>query len=241
MHHLVICPTYNEVKNIAPLVEKIFENTAQRVHILFVDDHSEDGTHEEILKAQEKYKGKIHLIRRSGKLGLGTAYVAGFKWALASGSYDYIVQIDGDLSHDPMYLKPMFQALESQDFVIGSRNVKGGGTKNWSFIRRIISKFGSFYSRVILGVPIYDFTGGFNGWRSHTLEKLDLDSIRSNGYSFQIELKYRAYKLGFKFKEIPILFIDRLAGSSKMSYKIILEAIRKVWGFRFSPRSWDDL
>ncbi len=164
---------------------------------------------------------------------MGQAYVDGFGWGL-SREYDFLIQMDGDWSHHPRYLDKMIQHAAEADFVIGSRYVTGGGTLNWGMGRRILSKFGSFYSRLVLKSPIADFTGGFNGWSAAVLRKIGLESVKSNGYSFQIELKYRAHRLGFKYVEYPIVFDERSAGRSKMSAFIALEAFWRVWQFRFS-------
>jgi dolichol-phosphate mannosyltransferase len=172
------------------------------------------------------------LLRRKGKLGLGTAYVAGFQWGLDRG-YEFISEMDADWSHPPRYLKDMFSAAQTGDFVIGSRYVSGGGAVNWNFFRRLISRFGSLYARLILGFAINDFTGGFNGWHSRVLRAVGLENISSDGYSFQIELKYRAAQKGFKWVEFPILFEERREGQSKMSGAIVLEAMWRVWAIRF--------
>ncbi len=170
-------------------------------------------------------------------MGLGTAYVNGFRWGLergaGDGAYDVFVEMDADFSHDPKYLARMLELLESNDVVIGSRYVRGGGTVNWGLGRKVISRGGSFYSRMILGAGIRDFTGGFNGWRRRVLESVDLGSLRSDGYSFQIELKFRAFVRGFKIVEFPIVFEDRKVGKSKMNKKIVFEALGRVWGFRW--------
>ena len=201
------------------------------MELLIVDDGSPDGTGQIADQIAQSEK-RLHVLHRKGKLGLGSAYVAGFQWGLEKG-FEACIEMDADFSHRPAYLEPMLENLEKFDFVIGSRYVSGGGTKNWGLIRKIISRGGSFYSRVILGAPIHDFTGGFNGWRAEVLRAISLDTIRSDGYSFQIELKYRAYQKGFRFVEFPILFEDRKVGHSKMSRKIVFEALRKVWSFRF--------
>jgi dolichol-phosphate mannosyltransferase len=167
-------------------------------------------------------------------MGLGTAYVAGFRWGLEQG-FESIIEMDADFSHDPKYLPTMLQLLDSHDFVIGSRYVPGGGTVNWGLGRKILSRGGSLYSRLILGANIRDFTGGFNGWRRKVLESVELGSLRSDGYSFQIELKYRAFRRGFRFVEFPIVFEDRKVGKSKMNRRIVIEALGRVWSFRFRP------
>jgi len=233
---IVIIPTYNERQNIARLIPQVME-TDTRLHVLVVDDASEDGTAGEVLNYQQKnWPQRLHLYSRQKKLGLGSAYVDGFNWGL-SKKYDFLIQMDGDLSHNPTYLAAMLQCAGQADFVVGSRYVTGGGTRNWGMGRRYLSRFGSFYARKALQVRFSDFTGGFNGWTSNVLRKIGLNEIRSNGYSFQIELKYRAYKMGFKHVEFPIVFVDRKTGKSKMSTAIALEAMWRVWQLRFFMRA----
>jgi len=227
---LVIVPTYNEADNIAPLVAAILQ-AAPAVDILFVDDHSQDGTQDEITLMQHQYGAKVHLLARAGKLGLGTAYVAGFQWALTR-RYHVIVQMDADLSHDPAHLPRLLTLLESADVVVGSRYVDGGGTRNWSIVRRCISKAGALYARWLLGLPIQDPTGGYNVWHRRVLEAIDCKAVQSEGYAFQIECKYRAYRAGFRFVEAPIVFIERRVGASKMSTRIVLEAVLRTWQLR---------
>jgi dolichol-phosphate mannosyltransferase len=180
---------------------------------------------------QDRNPGLVHLLEREGKKGMGTAYLAGFAWALER-DYDAVVEMDADLSHDPRALPTLIGLLPDADVVIGSRYVPGGGTEDWSRLRMAISRFGSFYARVILGLPIRDLTGGFNGWKRRVLETLPLDQVRSEGYSFQIELKLRAARAGFRLVETPIVFIDRRVGQSKMSWKIVAEAVVRVWLLR---------
>jgi dolichol-phosphate mannosyltransferase len=227
---VVIVPTYNEADNVAPLVERIFKSTPH-IHVLFVDDNSQDGTRDRIAELISKYPDAIHILKRSGKLGLGTAYIAGFRWALANG-YDALIEMDADHSHDPKELATFIDKLQTSDAIVGSRYCEGGGTENWSFIRKCISIFGSFYSRAILGLNIQDLTGGYNAWRGETIIAINPDLVRSEGYSFQIELKYRAWLAGKTIIESPILFSERRAGQSKMSLKIVLEAMVRVWALR---------
>lgn len=229
MKIIVIIPTYNERENIPSIVPAIRAATPD-VEILVVDDNSPDGTQDAVRTLQATDK-QLHLLGREGKEGLGRAYIAGFKWAIERG-YDGIVQMDADFSHRPEDLKNIVANLSSADFVVGSRWVQGGQTVNWGLGRKFISRGGSFYARQILGFPIRDWTGGFNAWKADTLRKIGLDSVRSNGYSFQIELKYRASKLGFKGIEVPIIFEDRRVGQSKMSSRIVFEALYRVWGMR---------
>lgn len=245
MRSLIIVPTYNEIENIQSLATAILAVTPDTVDLLVVDDGSPDGTGKavDLLVAQNS---RVKVLHREKKMGLGTAYVNGFRWGMAQGqsgqsessqsseSYDSFIEMDADFSHDPKYLPTMLKLLESHDVVIGSRYVPGGGTVNWGLGRRILSKGGSFYSRMILGAPIHDFTGGFNGWRKSVLEAVDLGSLRSDGYSFQIELKFRAFTRKFRMTEFPIVFVDRKVGKSKMNKKIVVEALARVWGFRWS-------
>jgi len=228
---LIVIPTYNEIENLKPLTDAIFEVVPQEVEVLVVDDGSPDGTGK-LGDSIASQNPRFHMLHRSRKMGLGTAYVNGFKWGLEKG-YEAFVEMDADFSHSPKYLSEMIQLLRSNDVVIGSRYVKGGGTLNWGLGRRILSRGGSWYSRMILGARISDFTGGFNGWLKPVLESVDIDTLKSDGYSFQIELKYRAYLKGHKIFEFPILFEDRKVGKSKMNRRIVLEALRRVWGFRW--------
>jgi dolichol-phosphate mannosyltransferase len=227
---LVIVPTYNEADNIAPLVAALVQATPA-VDILFVDDHSQDGTMDQITRMQHQYGHQVHLLARAGKLGLGTAYVAGFQWALTR-RYHVIVQMDADLSHDPADLPRLLTFLESADVVVGSRYVDGGGTRNWSMIRRCLSKAGALYARWLLGLPLQDPTGGYNVWHRSVLEAIDLKAVQSEGYAFQIECKYRAYCAGFHVVEAPIVFSERRVGASKMSTHIVLEAVLRTWQLR---------
>ena len=229
--HLIIIPTYNEKDNVEKLLALITE-TDPAAHILIVDDNSPDRTYEVIEGLmREKYPGRLHLLKRAGKLGLGTAYIAGFKWALAR-DYDYIFEMDADFSHDPKYLPDFLAAIQKNDLVLGSRYVQGGGVKNWGFLRRLISQGGSLYARTILGLSLRDLTGGFKCFRREVLAAIDLDGIKSNGYSFQIEMTYRASRKGFRIAETPIVFEDRQVGQSKMSRKIFIEAVVMVWRLR---------
>lgn len=228
---LIVIPTYNERKNLAELLGLIYRQV-EDFHVLIVDDNSPDGTGElvgELIRSH--YSDKLFLLARSGKLGLGTAYIAGFKWALER-DYQYIFEMDADFSHNPKYLKQFLIAAENCDLVLGSRYVPGGGVTNWNVIRRMISYGGSLYSRLILGLPFKDLTGGYKCFRRELLANIDLDDVRSNGYSFQIELTYRAYLKSFTIREVPIIFEERAAGNSKMSRKIFIEAIWMVLKLR---------
>lgn len=229
---LVIVPTYNEADNIDRLFAEIWQ-AVPNIHILVVDDNSKDGTAELVQKYQQQKPQQTHLLQRAGKLGLGTAYITGFNWALER-DYQAIIEMDADLSHDPATLPQMLEELQKTPAVVGSRYIPGGGTENWSIIRKMISKFGSFYARTILGMKVRDLTGGFNAWRAEVLRGIDPNSVRSEGYAFQIELKYRAQRRGFAIVEIPILFKERRAGQSKMSARIVVEAMFRVWKLKFN-------
>jgi dolichol-phosphate mannosyltransferase len=227
---LIVVPTYEEADNVDLLLGGIAEH-APGAEVLFVDDGSRDGTVERIRAHQARRPGRIHLLERPAKLGLGTAYVAGFRWALAR-DYDAVQEMDADLSHDPADLPRTLDFPAGRQVVIGSRYVPGGATVNWSPSRRFISAFGNFYARTILGLPARDLTGGFNAWRREVIEAVSLDGIRSEGYAFQIEIKYRAVRAGFALHEIPIVFRDRHSGRSKMSARVALEAMLRVWALR---------
>ncbi len=232
MKPLIVMPTYNERDNLGQLIPAILD-ADERLHIIVIDDDSPDGTAGAVMALKEGPCGpRLFLHSRPGKFGVGSAYIHGYVWGLAEG-YDFFIEMDGDWSHRPQYLAEMLRLGESADFVIGSRYVAGGGTLNWGPGRRLLSRFGNFYARSILNVNIADFTGGFNGWTAATLQKIGLDTIRSNGYSFQIEMKYRAHRLGCSHVEFPIVFDERRAGQSKMSTTIGLEACWRVWQFRF--------
>lgn len=234
-HTLIIIPTYNEKDNIDLIFSKIFD-VVPEVSVLVVDDNSEDGTASLVREWMERKPSKVFILEREGKLGLGSAYIAGFKWAL-SQDYQHIIEMDADLSHNPDHLPKMIATLGEAQVAIGSRYVEGGGTVNWGVIRKIISRFGSFYARTILGTPAYDLTGGFNGWQRQVLENIGLNEVKSEGYAFQIELKHRAFRLGFSLKEFPIIFEDRRVGQSKMSSGIVFEALYRVWQIRFLTSS----
>jgi dolichol-phosphate mannosyltransferase len=230
MKTLIIIPTYNEAENLRPLLEAIF-SCISTTDILIVDDHSPDGTGE-LADSIASEDARVHVLHRSGKLGLGTAYIAGFKYAIAH-DYDAAFEMDADFSHDPRYLPDFLQALERADLVIGSRYVHGGGTPNWPVMRRFISGGGNIFVRFLLGIPVHDCTAGFRCYRRQVLESIDLDSIQSEGYAFQVELAYRVWRQGFKIVEIPIIFVDRIVGTSKMSRKIVIEALAYVVRTRF--------
>ncbi|NJP05366.1 MAG: polyprenol monophosphomannose synthase [Chloroflexaceae bacterium] len=230
---MVIIPTYNERENISALIAQILHYP--RFNVLVVDDHSPDGTGELVValsKALIFPDQRLHIIQRPGKMGLGTAYIAGFRQALHLGA-QFIFEMDADFSHDPAYLPQLLDAATTHyDLVLGSRYIPGGGTTDWGFIRRFISRGGNWYASLILGLPTADSTGGFRCYRRAVLETLDLDRVRSNGYSFQIEMVYRTLQAGFRVGEIPIIFPDRRVGQSKMSRRIVIEALINVWRLR---------
>ncbi len=228
---LIVVPTYNERENVRGVAER-FLAALPGSEILFVDDNSPDGTGQ-LLDEIAAANPRVHVMHRAGKLGLGTAYVEGFGWGLQRG-YEYLFEMDADGSHDPKYLTQMLALAEDgADVVVGSRYVPGGGTENWGIGRQIISRGGGLYARTVLGIDVRDVTAGFCCWRRAALERIDLPSITSNGYSFQIEMKYRAIKRGMRVVETPIVFVDRRVGQSKMSRAIFAEALLKVWALRF--------
>jgi dolichol-phosphate mannosyltransferase len=230
MRGLVIIPTYNERENISRIVPMVLEQDA-RLDVLVIDDGSPDGTGalaDEIAATSSR----VHVLHRSGKLGLGTAYLAGFNWAIERG-YDWVFQSDADFSHDPAHLPAFIEGLHDYDVVLGSRYLQGRVTVvNWPMARLLLSYFANVYARVITGLPVADATGGYKGFRRQVLETVDLGRVESEGYAFQIEMSFRAWKKGFKLAEIPIVFVDRTLGESKMSKKIIREAVWKVWKLR---------
>lgn len=230
MNKIIIIPTYNEEENIEKIILEIQKLNCP---LLVVDDNSADKTREIV----EKYVDdkNIFILKRAGKMGLASAYIDGFRFAIQKG-FDCFVEMDADFSHNPKYLPIMFKELEENDVVIGSRNVKDGGVLGWSFLRNFISKGGSIYSQIVLNCPIKDLTGGFNGWKKEVLDAIGLENIISKGYCFQIEMKYRAFKKGFKIKEFPIIFEDRKFGKSKMSKAIFFEALLNVLKIRFNIR-----
>jgi dolichol-phosphate mannosyltransferase len=225
MKTLIIIPTYNEYDNLRPLLEQI-STYAPASDILIVDDNSPDGTGQLADEIAAQNPG-VHVMHRAGKLGLGTAYIAGFKYAVEH-QFDAAFEMDADFSHDPCYLPDFLRAIKSADLVIGSRYVAGGGTPNWSLLRRFISGGGNIFARFMLGIPVHDCTAGFRCYRRQVLESIDLDSIESQGYAFQVELAYRVYRRGFKIVETPIIFRDRRVGKSKMSRAIFLEGFAWV-------------
>ncbi len=227
MKKLVIIPTYNEKQNIAKLITAIFHENIEDLELLIVDDNSPDGTGD-IVEELTRSDSRVHLMRREKKMGLGTAYVAGFKYALER-DYDLIIEMDADFSHNPNSLHELIDATKDNDVVVGSRYVDGVNVVHWPLGRLLLSIGASKYTRIITGLPLKDCTSGFKCFKRQVLESIDLDRIQSDGYSFQIEMNFRAWKKGFEICEIPIVFEDRAAGSSKMSKKIVREAIWMVW------------
>ena len=237
MKNLVIIPTYNEKENIEAIITAVMELPIE-YHVLVIDDGSPDGT-AKIVKdlMANKFTGKLHLVERSGKLGLGTAYIAGFKWAIEH-KYDYIFEMDADFSHNPQDLLKLYDACANQgaDVAIGSRYVSGVNVVNWPMGRVLMSYFASKYVRFILGMNVHDTTAGFVCYRREVLETIELDLIRFKGYAFQIEMKFTAFKCGFKIQEVPIIFVNRVLGTSKMSGGIFSEALLGV--VRLKLNSW---
>jgi dolichol-phosphate mannosyltransferase len=223
---LVIIPTYNEMENIDKIIRQVIM-TGASIDILIIDDNSPDGTAEHVKKMQQEFNN-IQLIERAGKMGLGTAYVAGFKYALQNG-YDYIFEMDADFSHDPNEIPNFLTAIKEADLIIGSRYIKGVNVVNWPLSRLLLSYFANRYTSFVTGLPVRDSTSGFKCFRRQVLASLNLENVHSGGYSFQIEMNFKAWKKGFRLKEIPIIFIDRAVGKSKMSKQIIREAVFMVW------------
>jgi dolichol-phosphate mannosyltransferase len=226
---LVLLPTYNEKENIEGIIPEILKQD-DRLSVLVIDDNSPDGTGEIADRIAEN-NPRVFVLHRDEKKGLGQAYIAGFRWALAR-DYDYVFEMDADFSHNPKYLPDFLANIREHDIVLGSRYISGVNVVNWPIMRLLLSYYANVYSRVVTGLPLRDATGGFKCFRRRVLEVIDLDDVRSNGYSFQIEMSFRAWKKGFKIKEIPIVFVDRTAGTSKMSKKIVREAIWMVWRLR---------
>jgi len=229
MKTLIISPTYNEKKNIKALVAQVLDLNPD-YHLLIIDDNSPDGTASAVKELQTEYTN-LHLEERPGKAGLGTAYIYGFKWALER-DYEAVVQMDADLSHDPGDVPRLVKQLEAHDLVIGSRYIHGVSVVNWPIRRLILSYGANLYSSIVTGMPLKDSTGGFKAWRREVLETVQLDQVRSQGYSFQIEMNFRTWRRGFTIIEEPIIFTDRTIGESKMSKTIMYEAIWMVWRLR---------
>jgi dolichol-phosphate mannosyltransferase len=232
---LVVIPTYNEKENLSRLVPQVLELDPD-LHVLVVDDASPDGTGA-LADELSRATGRVHALHRPGKLGLGSAYVEGFRWALASTDARFIFEMDADFSHDPKYLPEMLRVAETEgaDLVVGSRYLDGGvNVVNWPIRRLILSYGANLYARLVTGLPIQDATGGYKCFRRRVLEAIDLNRVRSDGYGFQIEMNFHSWKRGFRIREIPIVFVDRHSGSSKMNRKIIYEAFWLVWKLRFT-------
>ncbi len=227
---LIIFPTYNEKENIEKIVAAVLPLDS-RINVLIVDDSSPDGTGE-IADRLAASDSRINVLHRKNKEGLGKAYIAGFEWGIKE-KYDYLFEMDADFSHGPEFIKDFLIAIKNADLVLGSRYISGVNVINWPMGRLLLSYFANVYSRIVTGMPVKDATGGFKCFRREVLEAIDLDAIKSNGYTFQIEVSMRVWKKGYKIKEIPIVFTDRQEGASKMSKKIIREAIWMVWYLRF--------
>jgi len=227
----IIIPTYNERNNIAKLLSQIFSLGIEELNVLVVDDNSPDGTGQ-LVEQLKRSNPKLDILHRQEKAGLGPAYVAGFKEAIVRGA-DYIFEMDADLSHNSKYIPEFLEAIKDHDLVLGSRYIKGGGTENWNWLRKLVSQAGNIYARLILGLPFKDITGGFKCYHREVLEKIGLGDLSSVGYNFQIETTYKVYKLGFKIVEIPIIFTERAEGKSKFNFKIIRESFWQVLKLRF--------
>ena len=228
---LVIIPTFDELENLTKLLPRVLEKNIN-IHVLIVDDNSPDGTAKWV-REQTESDERIKLIERERKMGLGTAYITGFKYALQNG-YDYIFEMDADFSHDPKEIKNFLREMKNYDLVLGSRYKIGVNVINWPLRRLMLSLFANAYTRFVTGMPIHDATSGFKCFRKEVLQAIDLDEVKSNGYAFQIEMTFKAWKKGFKIKEISIVFTDRVKGKSKMSKKIVREAIFMVWKLRWA-------
>lgn len=229
MKTLIIIPTYNELDNLPKLLPEVLSRN-EDINVLVVDDNSPDGTAAYVEKEMQ-LNNRLHLIKRASKQGLGTAYIAGFKYALQN-NFDFIFEMDADFSHDPKEIPKFLNEINNYDLIIGSRYITGVNVINWPMRRLLLSWFANLYTRFITGMPIHDATGGFKCFKRKVLESIDLDKVRSNGYAFQIEMNFKAWKKGFKIKEIPIIFVDRMKGKSKMSKKIVREAVTMVWKLR---------
>jgi len=230
MRALVILPTYNEIENLPRIAPQILEVDPD-LEILVVDDDSPDGTGREADQMAE-LNPRLSVIHRASKMGLGSAYITGFKYGIEKG-FDYLFEMDADFSHDPKYLKDFLREIKEVDLVVGSRYLQGVNVINWPMSRLLLSYFANVYTRIITGLPLRDATGGFKCYRREALEAIELDSVRSDGYSFQIEMSFKLWRKGFRLKEIPIIFYDRQQGESKMSKKIVREAVWMVWRLGF--------
>jgi len=229
MKILIIIPTYNELENLPKLLPEVLSKD-ENINVLIVDDNSPDGT-AGFVERQMKVDNRIHLIKRQSKQGLGTAYIAGFKYALQN-NFQIIFEMDADFSHDPKEIPRFLDEIKNSDVVLGSRYINGVNVINWPLRRLLLSSFANLYTRIITGLPVHDATGGYKCFNRKVLEAINLDRVKSNGYAFQIEMTFKAWKKGFKVKEIPIIFVDRVKGKSKMSKKIVREAVTMVWKLR---------
>lgn len=233
---VIVIPTYNEADNLPALAAELWGLSIDGLSLLIVDDASPDGTGEVAEELRDRQPDRIDVIHRQGKLGLGTAYIQGFRRAMADGA-QVVGQMDADFSHSPSYLPAMYESLDSADMILGSRYVEGGSIdERWGIGRLMLSSFGNLYARTILGMTIRDVTGGYRLWQRHTLQGMPLERVRSNGYVFQVEMAYLAEKLGYRLKERPIHFEDRRIGQSKMSFRIQIEAALRVWQLLFKYR-----
>jgi dolichol-phosphate mannosyltransferase len=232
MKNILVCiPTYNEKDNIRQIIDAVLKQ-GEDIEVLIIDDNSPDGTGD-IVENMKKTDERIHLLKRVGKLGLGTAYIEGFKYGLTMPRVGYLMEMDADFSHSPDYIEKFREEIKNADLVIGSRYINGISIVSWPISRLLLSYFASKYVRWITGLPVKDPTGGFKCFRRQVLQSLNLDKIKSNGYCFQIEMNFYTWRAGFKIREIPIIFIERRAGTSKMSKKIVLEAVWGVWRLFF--------
>jgi dolichol-phosphate mannosyltransferase len=227
---LVVIPTFNEAENIPRIIPAVLSR-GRNIEVLIVDDASPDGT-AGLVRGMMNGDSRVHLIERQGKMGLGTAYVAGFTYAIQH-SYDFIFEMDADFSHSPEEIPNFLEKIQDYDLVLGSRYIQGVRVLNWPIQRLLLSYMANVYTRIITGLPLHDATGGFKCYRRNVLEAIGLDRIKSNGYAFQIEMSYRAWKKGFRIAEIPIVFLDRRSGVSKMSKRIMYEAVFVLWKLRF--------
>ena len=233
MNKIILIPTYNEIENIEKIIRKVF-SLPEPFHILIIDDGSPDGTAQKVKQLQQEFPDTLFILERNGKQGLGKAYIAGFKWSIER-KYDFIFEMDADFSHNPDDLIRLYESCKNNaDVSVGSRYVRGGKVVNWPFNRIFISYGASVYVRLITWMPVKDCTAGFVCYKREVLEAIDLDNIKFIGYAFQIEMKYTAWRKGFKIKEVPITFVDRTEGVSKMSKGIVKEAILGVWKMKFS-------
>ena len=230
MKILIIIPTYNELENLPKLLPDVLSKDSN-IEVLVIDDNSPDGT-ATFIENEINKNNRIHLIKRASKQGLGTAYIAGFKYALQK-DYQLIFEMDADFSHDPKEIPRFLEEIKNADIVLGSRYKNGVNVINWPMRRLLLSWFANFYTRIITGMPLHDATGGFKCFKREVLEAINFEHVKSNGYAFQIEMNFKAWKKGFRIKEIPIIFVDRVKGNSKMSKKIVREAVFMVWKLRF--------